>query len=902
MIDEKFSLTQPTWMSFIGKWGESKQGHPLVYHLIDSAAVADLLWQRAFTDGSRQRFGRWLGLNPIDCGRLFAFWTSLHDFGKATPSFQSKHPGTQAVLEKAGFDFPVFSFSDARHHSLLSQWILLDFKQEIGIQPEGIFNQFRYAIGGHHGTFHVLEDSEQSLARLANLGGQRWKEERQKLFIALYNLLAPPSPNLLRFSQTDRNAFFNLLTGFFVAADWVASQDLCFPYEKPRYLLSDYWVLSQKRAEAAMTRAGWFGWKPDSERKSFKELFGFGAYPLQEIIVKAIENLVDPFLMIIEAPTGCGKTEAALTVADKIIEREKLRGCYIAMPTQATSNQMFNRTCNFLKIRFPDQRVNLQLVHGNALLSEDFQEMRLTAVEDDDLDTTGNVNAMDWFLPRKRTFLAPFGVGTVDQAFFSVLRTKHSFLRLFGLHQKVVIFDEVHAYDVYMMEIFNRLLAWLRAVGSPVILLSATLPEQTRLTLLRAYQREAMIGSSQAAYPRLSINDGRCIRTQSLGKYPDRVIHLERINRDPMMLIGVLKNRLSQGGCAAIICNTVERAQQVYKILEDDGSFKSDGVYLLHSRMPYCWRESVEHSILKQFGKPDSPQTKIRRGVVVATQIIEQSLDLDFDLLISDLAPVDLIIQRIGRLQRHSNHSWSPVRPSGLKEPLCVICQPDTTSENGLPEFEKDVFVYDQAILQRTLFTLLPYDAICLPADSDRLINTVYSEDELPHCSEEQMAAIRSLYKSMVKKQGEESAAAINRMVGDVDDASALGDQSVYLKEDDESVGRDAQALTRNNVLPSVQLVCFEKKGETFYLLDNRAACNLEKPPRGKQLKHALRSIVTTSNPRVVKHFIAQPHLKVWKKIPALRSAHPIVFEDGICEIEKGLTLRLEERIGLLIE
>lgn len=182
----------PEMLCFVGKWGQEIEGHPLVYHLIDSASFAELLWQQGLTPGARHQLCEWLQLSEDDCGRLLAFWTSLHDLGKATPSFQARHAPSKDRLSGLGFDFPLLAQKDIRHHSLLSQWILRDLREVLDILQPRFLNLLRFAIGGHHGTFHIQEDQEEDLAKDNNLGGPRWKAARQNLTETLRKLLAPP--------------------------------------------------------------------------------------------------------------------------------------------------------------------------------------------------------------------------------------------------------------------------------------------------------------------------------------------------------------------------------------------------------------------------------------------------------------------------------------------------------------------------------------------------------------------------------------------------------------------------------------------------------------------------------------------------------------------------------------
>ncbi len=271
-------------------------------------------------------------------------------------------------------------------------------------------------------------------------------------------------------------------------------------------------------------------------------------------------NLNGPGIVIIEAPMGEGKTEAALCLADHWGEGTGLRGFYFALPTQATSNQMFGRVRDFLETSYRGDQVQLQLLHGHASLSAEFEVMRRNGDRafspkyqgvEAGSDRLG-VTAAEWFTYRKRGLLAAFGVGTIDQALLAGLRTRHVFVRLFGLSGKTVIIDEVHAYDTYMTTLLERLLGWLAALGSPVVLLSATLPRSRRAALISAYQKglgeEVPPDTEDAEYPRISWAGGSSkpfSRSVGVSRRSKKVIHLEK--------------NIPAGGCVAVICNTVRR-------------------------------------------------------------------------------------------------------------------------------------------------------------------------------------------------------------------------------------------------------------------------------------------------------------------------------------------------------
>ncbi|GAI17071.1 unnamed protein product, partial [marine sediment metagenome] len=344
------------------------------------------------------------------------------------------------------------------------------------------------------------------------------------------------------------------------------------------------------------------------------------------------------------------------------------------------------------------------------------------AGDGDSQDDMPEAAAAEWFLPRKRGLLAPFGVGTIDQALLSVLQTKHYFVRLFGLAQKTVIIDEVHAYDMYMSTLLESLIAWLHALGSSVILLSATLPDNKRRALVRAYGGEPeILGSS--TYPRITSVSGTV--TQSFEFEASRYVELciRHVGDGIDSLIDDLRHTLKDGGCVAIICNTVKRAQQTYAAIKQAGLVSPDELMLLHSRYPFEDRENREMAILRAFGKKG---IRPKRAILVATQIIEQSLDLDFDLMVTDLAPADLVIQRAGRIHRHDNH-----RPSAMAKPTLWIRMPDTDA-NGIPDLGASAYVYEPYFLLLSYLQLRDRPAISLPDDIPTIIEKVYSEPEGP--------------------------------------------------------------------------------------------------------------------------------------------------------------------------
>jgi len=255
--------------------------------------------------------------------------------------------------------------------------------------------------------------------------------------------------------------------------------------------------------------------------------------------------------------------------------------------------------------RYPDESVEPLLIHSQARWSKDAPPPQVNISDQKLRDTSQEVDSMAWFLPRKRSLLAPVGVGTVDQTFLGVLQTRHFFVRLFGLSHKTLIFDEVHAYDTYMSTLFQRLLSWLRAVGASVVILSATLPEKTRRELLQAYAKVPADDVPDVSYPAITwAMEGEIgvAPVDAPGRPP---LALEWLDRSPNAIAERLDTALRDGGYAAVICNTVGRAQEVYRALRDAAIIANpnDDLILFHARFPRGWRREIEEKVLTRFGK-----------------------------------------------------------------------------------------------------------------------------------------------------------------------------------------------------------------------------------------------------------------------------------------------------------
>lgn len=883
--------------------------HLLLYHLIDVGLVALAIWQSALTESIKQRLAGTLGLSIIQTGQFIAFIAALHDLGKAFPGYQKKYGPSwlQAELKKAGLGLEGItgdSYKKEFPHGTVSTWALSQLlPQVIGI--DAVFaEQIAVAIGGHHGSWPPPGTTE----RLNDSKYPRWDEVRRDLVWEVQAVFQPPINVALPVDKGERNIFLTLLSGLVSVADWLGSRNKeCFGFIGEPMTTRQYVARSAHHAQQSLQDLGWLGWLPTNQTLTFAETFAYLNFAeprgVQAAVIEAAQTLQPPTLLIVEAPTGIGKTEIALFIADTWLQQSAGRGLYVAMPTQATSNQMYERVGKFLQHRYPDFALNYHLVHGQAAWQDELKaKVELQTVGD---DKTNGIQAESWFAPRKRTLLAPFSVGTVDQTLLSILQTHHFFVRLFGLSHKVVIFDEVHAYDTFMSTLFHRLLQWLNAIGTSVIILSATLPKVTRRELVKAYTGQEL--PDKLAYPALTIAPSISLPVvHELPKPADVTLELcWEIGREPTAILAYLQKALAHGGCIAVICNTVGRAQAIFTVLEDarqNGKLDlpEADLILFHARFPPVWRQAIEADVLEKFGKPDTAKRVVRplRAIVVATQVIEQSLDLDFDLMVIDLAPVDLVIQRAGRLHRHQRDAQ---QRHGHPRRL-VITEP-SQDDNGIPDFGSDEWVYEPAILLRTYLALHGKATIAIPTDTPTLIEAVYGDTETSTLSPNWQTALHTAQKAMEHNRREAIRKAAQQLVRKPDDAQLLKQRNANLDEESPDVHETFRAQTRD-IDPGIALVCLHREGGQLilYTPNGKKALHLETKPSHDLVKWLQQNSITLQHKGLLSHFLNEQPPPSWRETGALRHCRPVIFENGWYEHPTlAYQLHLSQKFGLQI-
>lgn len=697
----------------------TKQWLPFPVHSADTAAVMVRLLDDWLPGHIRETVEEQISSRELR--KLAVFLALAHDIGKLTPVFAARI--TEAAPERAerlasrGLETaPSRCFADAREslHARAGEAILLQY-------ADGSCREIASIVGAHHGKpqeddlrHHMEKYPVHFYGPGGRDAGRLWEELRrtwlnhclrQARYASLQDLPAVGLPAQV------------LLTGLLITADWIASNTDYFP------LLdmddSGRGIDMAERARRGWAAAGLPGpWESGAyvvDAAVFEERFGFAPNPVQQGLLDVVRaEIVQPGLLILEAQMGCGKTEAALAAAEMYAQRAQSGGIFFGLPTQATSDGIFGRIRNWAERQAEGTSYTIRLAHGMAAFNDKFQSLsRGTACTDTDNPAEGLI-VHPWFQGRKRVLLDEFVIGTVDQLLMASLKQKHMMLRHLGLAGKVVVIDECHAYDAYMNVYLDRTLNWLGAYGVPVILLSATLPGARRGELVRAYLNQKQgpePWETCRAYPLITCTVGTEVKSRTIPlEAPCQTVSVIPLTEDAVP--AVLESSLASGGCAGVILNTVSRAQKCAADLRERGW----EVLLLHSHYIAPDRAELEREILRRVGRDSRPSDRDRL-VVVGTQVLEQSLDIDFDVLVTDLCPMDLLLQRTGRLHRKPDRP----RPEGLETVRCYVIGAGTGELD-----EGSRAVYGDWLLLRTR-ALLP-DRIVIPDQIPSLVQDTYAE------------------------------------------------------------------------------------------------------------------------------------------------------------------------------
>lgn len=773
-------------------WGKNRGltgPYPVVCHLLDTAAVAGALWDVTLTDEARDRVAGRLGVSVTVCRQWLSLWAGLHDIGKISPPFQAMVPNVFKELK----DDPAYgrvagSEEEPLRHDVAGHWALTQVLADWGYPQartpsRSPHHQVAQLLGGHHGCFHrALEPKHlrDPAGWMPGLGGSGWVVQRREHADAVRGLVGGGEVLPVPEGPLPADVAVRFL-GLIVVADWLVSQETVIERRLPgkswqagENELRQHWdmAVSEARSVVGAARLG----VARFPQRAFGEQFPFLPNDLQASLAEELPHLTaggGAGLLLVTAPTGDGKTEAALHAASVMARASGASGLYFALPTMATADAMFGRVASFAECNVGGDRA-LTLLHSMAWLSDAYAQAAVPAstvgLGATVADGHSGTDAGRWLRGGKRGLLAPLGAGTIDQALTGVLPVRYNVLRLLGLSNKVFVVDEAHAYGPWMHSLLLRLLEWLGAMGTPVVLLSATLAGRAATSLVDAYRRgcgfrdatavepvypgwlyvDALSGTVSPPKP-VTSGRSRTVRLQIESAGWDtgaETLDSAAPGTRSAALIRHLEPVVSDGGCALVCCTTVAEAQRTYRLLQTrfpELAGEPNGMSLLHSRYPAQRRREITEACEEAFGKPRSGDVAGRRphrAILVATQVVEQSLDLDFDLVLSDLAPLAQLLQRVGRCMRHDRGT----RPSWIGEdPRLVILEPAVDGRITVPRSWGTV--YDTALLQRTSVLLRESQptGIAVPSDVQRLVDAVYAEDFAERLPEAAAAELRQL-------------------------------------------------------------------------------------------------------------------------------------------------------------
>ncbi len=775
-------------------WGKAKPSenigpvyHLLSYHCLDVAAVGKIILEDQ--PGFLPQLGKVSGLQANELLNWILFLLAIHDIGKFADGFQNLKPDLMTALQNRETQATY-----QHRHDLWGYCFCREFLPSLFIKSSlfqvgskiyeddlwDLLDPWICAVTGHHGQPPQLDTNMPPIQM--QFPAQVRADALHFIEEAILLLLTDGLP--LELTQYENDKLFKrsswCIAGLAVLSDWIGSNQRWFPYYAKQMSLPDYWKnIALPQARKAIDEAGMTAVKsapPSKIRTLFPHIET--ATPLQKL-AETIPLAEGPQLFIIEEVTGGGKTEGSLTLAQRMMADGCADGLFMALPTMATANAMYRRIQKMYRLLYKDgEQPSLILAHSASRMALDLEEKNIQDKGYPQGERSASQDCSEWLsASRKKSLLAHIGVGTIDQALLAILQNRFQSLRLFGLVRKLLIVDEVHACDEYVFKLLCTLLRFHAALGGSAILLSATLPQQMREQLLKAYSEEIVLAPPKekyAAYPLLThFGDGydrpKEISFEARRATSRKVVVHPLHSKDGVTVL--LQRKLDTGDCACWIRNTVYDALETYH--EWVGRLGENRVMLFHARFTLGDRLKIEKEVLRRFG-PDSAKEDRFGMLLIATQVVEQSLDLDFDFMVSDLAPIDLLIQRAGRLQRHARDNRDgPVLGVYTPHPI----------EKAVKSWFKEMFPKGAGVYKHHGHLWLTAHWFCqkkefsMPDDARNMIESVYGESA-------QLGIPEALQETEGKVAGEESAqrsmAGFNQLKLD----DGYGDNSGYWQDD----------------------------------------------------------------------------------------------------------------------
>lgn len=910
---------------------------PLVAHLVDCSRVMNWLFYHWLNAGQRELLTQ--SVSEEDMQKLIKFLGFFHDIGKATPAFQTKKSYDNNAsldeelierLNRNGFsELRVSGLSSPQKspHALAGEAILESDAFNIPASVGAI-------IGGHHGKpaekHNLRIQLENYTANYDQVDGhvkdpieeerrqeekQAWQDTRQRLFDYGMNLAGYTEAGEIPEVGQPQAV---ILEGLLIMADWLSSSEwLNEDRSKPLFPLigldQGYQDIdmTSRFENAILTWKQSDKWVPqkvilnDNTNPYFNH-WGYTPRPVQLAMTQAIQATTDPGLVIVEAGMGLGKTEISLIAAEQLAYKTGRNGFFMGLPTQATTNAMFTRVLEWTKFLADDEGKKLQidLMQSKRQYNSEFTNLPEASniyeqSENGKQHQTGSVVVNSWFTGKK-SILTDFTVGTIDNLLRMGLKKKHLFLRHLGFSGKVVVIDEVHAYDTYMSSYLFKAMNWLGAYHVPVIILSATLPVEKRNQLVKAYlkgkyglnyQNRLIVKDgwkTTQAYPLLTILDGPELK--QLTKFDQKNqksthLHVQRLNVNDEELVQAVTDKIKQGGVAGIIVNTVKRAQVLAKAFQQNQTMGDTPLMVLHSAFLAPERSKQEEKLQRLIGKDGHRPHKM---IVIGTQVLEQSLDIDFDVLYTDIAPIDLILQRAGRLHRHDIQ-----RPETLNIPELFVMRIQAPYEYG----DANEAIYEKYLLMKTDYFL--QDTVTLPNDISKLVQEVYdlkTDDLIPEIGESRIKLDKDQAQEKQRSNVFQIAAPKFRLKSTIHG---------WLDYDFRNLNKDEQSANAavRDIQETVEVILIQCTAKGQYLVDGRSLRDVSDREISEQVIRLPMAI--TPNAAVITKVIndledkTAEYFDKWQESPWLSGALALPLDDNLSATLGNWRLMYSEDLGL---
>lgn len=900
---------------------------PLIVHLEDTTRVINWLFYQWLDTGQQQLLTK--SISDESMQKLVKFLGFFHDIGKATPAFQTKKSYDnnasldQELIERLnrnGFsELRVSEFPSARKspHALAGEAIL----ENVFNVPESV----GAIIGGHHGKpaekspRSQLEDYTanyyQADVRVEDFSEeeQAWQDTWQRLFDYGLELAGYSDVSEIPIVEQPQAV---ILEGLLIMADWLASSEkleLKDGRTKPLFPLIGLDQayqdidLTSRFENAILTWKQADKWKPqkvtaNDDMNPYLKHWGYTPRPVQLTMTQEIQTTIDPGLVIVEAGMGLGKTEISLVAAEQLAYKTGRNGFFMGLPTQATTNAMFTRVLEWTKDLADSEGKKLQI---NLMQSKREYNSTFTSLpeasdvyDDGQQDKVSSVVVNSWFTGKK-SILSDFTIATIDNLLLMGLKKKHLFLRHLGFSGKVVVIDEVHAYDTYMSSYLFKAMTWLGAYHVPVVILSATLPVEKRNQLVKSYlqgkygrdAKKMLIAEDgwekTQAYPLLTVLDGPKLKQLTdfdQENQKSTLLHVQRLDVDDEQLVQTVMKKIEQGGVAGIIVNTVKRAQTLAKTFQQDQAAMADTTFMvLHSAFLAPERSVQEQGLQKFIGKNGSRPHKM---IVIGTQVLEQSLDIDFDVLYTDIAPIDLILQRAGRLHRHDIP-----RPEKLKAPEVFIMGIQGPYEYG----DANEAIYEKYLLMKSDYFLR--DVVTLPNDISKLVQRVYDSktDEL----------IPELEEAKTKFDKDQAQEKQRSKVFQVAKPRPKRTIHGWLKSDFRNLGKDEQSANAavRDIQETVEVILIQCTEKERQLVDGRLLKNVTDREISEQVVRL--PVAITPNAAVISKVIDElenrtvRYFSGWQESPWLRGSLALPLDENLSAVIGKWRLTYSKDLGL---